>query len=217
MKLDLNASENGTLTEIYYYSGETDNARLQREYNDIINSLNNSSGIFFSNYEISSGYEDLDMLISSINASQNYVTIQYASPFYIGTLTHYKSIVSEVEWDYFPMGDPSLLKHVSEGTLMVEQNSLDKLTLGYASDLSGDFENVTFTLDGDGSYGKALFGETAFGGNGTSYPLRTLIPRQKQRCRYIKTRMYHDSAWSKFGVVGISYRFEITSERAYRR
>jgi hypothetical protein len=173
--------------------------------------------VFFSNYELSVGMEELDLIVSSVNPSQNYITIPYKSPFYVGSVIHYKSIKSEIVWDYFTMGDPSMLKHVSEGTVMVEQNSLNRLTVGYASDLSGDFENVTFTLDGDGNFGKALFGETAFGGNGTSYPLRTLIPKMKQRCRHIRCRVFHDSAWMKYNILGISYKFEITSDRAYRR
>lgn len=215
--IDLNVAENGTLVESYYFTGETDNKKVQREYNGIITSLNSSLSAFFVNYELSVDMEELDLIVEEVNVSQNYIKTKYAMPFFIGRAVHYKSIKSEIVWEYFTMGDAASLKHVSEGTLMVEQNSLNKVTLGYASDLSGNFESVTFTLDGDGNFGKALFGETAFGGNGTSYPLRTLIPRMKQRCRHIKCRVFHDSAWMKYNILGISYKFEVTSDRAYRR
>lgn len=217
VNIDLNVAENGTLQESYYFSGETDNKIVQREFNDIVNSLNNSTSTFFANYDLSVGMEELDLIVTEVNVSQNYIKIAYNMPFSIGDVVHYQSIKSEIVWEYFTLGDPSMLKHVSEGTLMVEQNSLNKITLGYATDLSGNFENVTFTLDGDGNFGKAIFGETAFGGNGTSYPLRTLIPRMKQRCRHIKCRVFHDSAWMKYNILGISYKYEITSDRAYRR
>lgn len=215
--LDLSATENGTLRESYYFSGETINKRLQREFNDIVNSVNSSSAAFFIDYSLSVDSEDLDIIVSEVNVSQNYIKTEVPVPFYIGSTTHYQSIKSEIVWEYFTFGSPSTLKHVSEGTIMVEQNSLNKITIGYASDISGNFENVTFTLDGDGDFGKAVFGETAFGGDGTSYPLRTLIPRMKQRCRHIKCRVFHNSAWMKFNILGLSYKFEITSDRAYRR
>lgn len=218
--IDLQApagSGTGSLEQVYYYSGETNNKKQQREFNQIISSLNISTGVFFANYEASSGMEELDLIISSVNFSQNYVTLQFDGPFYVGDIIHYKSIVSEIMWDYCKLGDASSLKHVSYGTVMVENNSLNKMTVGYTTDLSGDTESTEFTLDGNGAYGKAKFGSTAFGGNGTSYPLRVVIPRQKQRCRHIRTYVKHSSAFIKFNILGVSYEYEVTSTRAYRK
>lgn len=207
----------GVLEEVYYYSNETNNKKLQKEFNYIVNSLNESSGVFFSNYDLSSGYEELDLIISSVNLSQNYVTLQHNAAFYVGDIIHYKAIPSTVVFDYNQLGDSTGLKHVSYGTLMIENNSLNKLTIGYSTDLSGNFESTEFTLDGSGVFGSSLFGNTAFGGTGTSYPLRTVIPRQKQRCRHIRTQIMHSSAFIKYNILGISYQYEPTSTRAYRK
>jgi hypothetical protein len=215
--VDLLSTGNGTLSEEYYYDNSSVNFDMQTQFNLIVDSLNNSNGVFFSNYTKSEGMIELDMIITYVDYSQNFVNIQYKAPFYIGSLVHYKSIKSEIIWSFYTLGDPSLLKHVSGGSVMIEQNSLNKLTIGYASDLSGDFENTEYTLDGDGSFGRSLFGNTAFGGNGTAYPLRTLIPRQKQRCRHIRARVYQSSCFMKFNILGISYEYEVTSNRAYRR
>ena len=207
----------GTLEQIYYYSGETNNQKLQKEFNQIIFSLNQSSGVFFSNYNTSVGFEELDLIISEVNFSQNYVLLQLPGAFYVGDIIHYKSIKSQMLWDYHKMGEPSLLKHVSYGTVMIENNSLNKLSVGYSSDISGDIESTVFTLDGSGVYGRSQFGFTAFGGEGTTYPLRVLIPRQKQRCRHIRTQISHSIAFIKYSILGISYDFEVTSNRAYRK
>lgn len=218
--IDLQApagSGTGSLEQVYYYSGETDNQKLQKEFNQIIFSLNESSGVFFSNYELSEGFEELDLIISEVNFSQNYVILQVAGPFYVGDIIHYKSIKSEMLWDYCKMGDPVSLKHVSYGTVMIENNSLNQLNVGHSSDISGNLEYTTFNLDGSGVYGRSQFGYTAFGGDGTAYPLRVLIPRQKQRCRYIRTSVSHSIAFIKYSVLGISYEFEVTSNRAYRK
>lgn len=215
--VDLANTENGSLQEVYYFSGVLDNKKTQRDFNYVVDQLNNSSLMFFSNYETSVGFEELDMIVTEVNLSQNYVVTQYKSASILGDVTHYKSIKSEIEWELFTLGDPSMLKHVTDATLMLEQNSLNDLTFGFATDLSGDFEDVVFQLDGDGNFGKAPFGETAFGGNGTSYPLRTLIPRQKQRCRHIRCRVAHSSAFMKYNILGISYVYSVTGDRAYRR
>lgn len=215
--LDLDPLENGTLSEEYYYSGTINNKLLQQEFNSIVRSLNSSDGVFFSNFDLSQDSEYLDMTITSVNLSQNFATVQYESPFYIGDMIHYVAIESEMVWDYTTLGEASMLKHVRNGTVMLDQNSINKISIGYSSDISGDFENTEFTLDGAGQFGKSLFGNTAFGGNGTVYPLRTVIPRQKQRCRHIRSRIYHRNAFMKFNILGVSYTFEVTSDRAYRR
>lgn len=215
--IDITTAGNGNFREVYYYDNSTVATDLQREFNLIVSSLNTSNGVFFSNFDKSVGNQELDMIITYVDYSQNFVNIQYKAAFYIGDLIHYKGIQSEIIWSFFTLGDPSLLKHVSTGSVMVEQNSLNKITVGYASDLSGDFENTEFILDGDGSFGRSLFGNTAMGGNGTAYPLRTIIPRQKQRCRHIRARVFHSSCFMKFNIIGISYDYEVTSTRAYRR
>ncbi len=219
VSIDITAvgSGNGTLEEVYYYSGVTNNKKQQEEFNDMINSLNASAGVFFANYELSEDMEELDLIISVVNFSQNYVNLQLDGPFYVGDIIHYKSIRSEVLWDYSKLGDPASLKQVSYGSVMVESNSLNKLLVGYSTDISGDIETTEFTLDGSGVYGRSQFGYTAFGGDGTSYPLRVIIPRQKQRCRHIRTYVGHSIAFIKYSILGVSYDFEITSNRAYRK
>lgn len=209
-------SGSATFTQVYFYSGTNDNLTLQKEYNDIASSLNASDGVFFANFETSESFEELDLYIKSVNYSQNFVTLDTPGPFYVGDINHYKSIKSEVEWNSFNLGNPSIMKHVRSSTVMVENNSLNKLEIGFASELSGNFENVTFTLNGSGVYGKSKFGSTAFGGNGTQYSTRTLIPRQKQRCRMIAIRIFHYSAFFKFSILGVSFDYETTSERSSR-
>lgn len=217
--IDLTSTGTGTgsLEEVYYYSGTTNNKKQQKEFNQIVNTLNQSEGVFFANYELSEDMEELDLIIATVNLSQNYVTLQLDGPFYVGDIIHYKSIKSEALFEYAKLGDPTSLKQVSYGTVMVESNSLNKLVVGYSTDLSGDIESTEFSLDGSGVYGRSQFGYTAFGGDGTAYPLRVVIPRQKQRCRYIRTYLSHSIAFIKYSILGISYDFEITSNRAYRK
>jgi hypothetical protein len=204
------------LNEVYYYSGSIVAKDLQNEFNDIVASLNDSDACFFTNYSLSSGSEQLDMIVKSVKVSQNYVILESVGPFYLGDIEHYQSIKSEIIYEHNSLGAAAMLKHVRTGSLMLENNSMQKITIGYASDLSGNFENNEYALDGNGDFGRANFGSTAFGGDGTAWPLRTILPRQKQRCRYVKARIYHAAAFIKYAILGISYDFETTSEKGYR-
>lgn len=205
-----------TLSKQYFYSGNSDFATIQFEYNTLTNKMNLSSSFFFADYETSSGSVILDLLVDSVNTNLNIAYPVINVMYTLGKVTHYKAIKSSVIWAPIALGDPSIGKHIREATMLVETNSLARITLGYASDLSGNFEDILFGLNGDGGWGDFIVSNVAWGGSGISYPVRTLIPRQKQRCRYIKSRMKHSDAFFKYSILGISYTYEPTSERFYR-
>jgi hypothetical protein len=46
--------------------------------------------------------------------------------------------------------------------------------------------------------------------------MRTYIPANKQRCRFIQAYFAHNSAREKWAIFGISYTLRVLSERAYR-
>lgn len=193
-----------------------DSAMLQTKFNTIVSTLNASTVFETNTYKSSTGSTEVDILVSFVNKGVNEVVPAYKSSYVLGDVIHYKAISSSVIWAPTNFGDPTMGKHIRQGTLMLESNGLFAGTIGYASDLSGNFEDIDFGMDGSGNWGAAVFGDTAWGGEGTSYPLRTLIPRQKQRCRYIKARFKHTVAMFKYLVLGISYTYESTSDRMYR-
>lgn len=201
---------------VYVYNGSSDFVSIQTQYNVIINQLNISSGLFYANYELSVGTIYFDLLITSVNKAQNTVRVLNSPPYIIGPAVHYKAIHSDVVWSPISLGDPSVSKHVREGTFLLESTSLVGATVGYATDLSGNFETIPHLLDGDGGWGDSIYQNVAWGGEGIAYPIRTLIPAQKQRCRYIKAEFLHQNAFFKFSILGISYTFEMMSERAWK-
>lgn len=209
----LNAADPST---VYVYNGSTSFASIQTQYNVIINQMNASTGVFFTNYELSVGTVYFDLLVTSVNKSLNTVKILNTPPYVIGPVIHYKAIHSDIIWSPISLGDPSISKHVREGTFLLETTSLVGATVGYATDLSGNFETIDHSLDGDGGWGDSIYQNVAWGGEGIAYPIRTLIPMQKQRCRYIKAEFLHQNAFFKFSILGISYTFELMSERAWK-
>lgn len=200
----------------YVYNGSTSFPSIQSQYNVIIGQLNTSSGVFFSDYQTSEGTIYFDLLVTSVNKTLNSVRILNTPPFLIGPAVHYKAIHSDVIWSPISLGDPSISKHVREGTFLLETTSLVGMTVGYATDLSGNFETIDHSLDGAGNWGDSIYQNVAWGGEGIAYPIRTLIPMQKQRCRFIKAELLHQNAFFKFSILGISYTFEMMSERAWK-
>jgi hypothetical protein len=216
----INLTSNGagaiTIKELYYSSGDEDFSANQVDYNYNIAKLNSSTGVFFNNYSLSEGTYEIGFLVESISYANNKVNGRALPNIFQGPVTHYKSINSSVVWSHNSLGEPSILKHVRSGTFMVENYILSGAIVGYASDLSGNFEDIPFVLNGDGNWGESVFGAVTWGGDGVAVPLRTLVPRQKAYCRTMRARFKHINAFQKYSILGISFTFEPVSERSYR-
>lgn len=205
-----------TINELYVFTDTEDFADQQADFNYNVDKLNLSPGAFFASYKLSEGTTLSNTLIIDVEKTLNKVTTQTPMLFLQGPITHYKSIHSIIVWAPIALGEPSLMKQIRSGTFLIENDVLAGATVGHASDLSGNFEDQSIGLGEDGNWGEGTWGEFTWGGDGTSVPMRVLIPRQKQRCRYIKARFKHSNAFNKFSILGISYTFEMGSERAYR-
>jgi hypothetical protein len=193
-------------------------ADTQDAFNDIVTKLNADTGVVYSNYPSSSGTTTFEVRIIEVSNSNNTITISSATPFagIAGAVTIYKHIDTEVQWAPEKMGDPSMGKHARDATLIFEQTSFTEATMSIASDLSTGFEPTEFEGDGNGTYGNSTYGESTYGGEGSNIPFRTLVPRSKQRCRFLKLKYEHGIAREKFSLYGYSITAEQTSERMYR-
>ena len=190
---------------------------IKLAFNTIVTKLNADLGVSLSNYPLAVNDVEQEIDIVDLNPSTSVVTTRFSYPFISGPMVLYKSIKTAITWAPQTMSDPSMLKQAREGTLIFENDNITEATISFATDLSPDFEAVDFLRSGSGVFGCGTFGDTyTFGGLGTSAPFRTYIPRNKQRCRYIKHRFQHMIARESFSIYGISTTYELTSNRAYR-
>ncbi len=204
-----------SVTNDYYFSGTTDFETIQTEFNLMIYQLNTSDGIFFSNYQDSEGTVQYFTFVET--ALANFITAVTTPPFIAGILTVYKSIPKVVIWAPEVMEDPSLLKHAREATILFKQTDFFNGFIGYRSDLSRNVEEVEFFGKGLGVWGvNNEWGNEPWGGDGLSNPTRTLVPRQKQRCRFLECRWRHGNAFENPTIEGISITYEISSTKGYR-
>jgi hypothetical protein len=204
------------LSTVYVFSGTTVPATIQAEYNVIIGQLNVSTGVHFTNYAQSTGTISYDAIVTAVDRVNINVTMNYVMPFLQGDILLYKSIPMQIVWAPAYLSDPSMFKQVREGTILFETSSFYGAAIAYSSDLSKNFESISFNANGNGQFGAFVFGNHTFGGEGTQIPMRTYIPRDKQRCRWLNVKFTHEYALENPAIYGVSFVHEDFSTRAYR-
>lgn len=198
-------------------SGTNNFALSQTEFNTLIGQLNNPLAPTASKtYQTSTGTVDFEILVKDLSFYSTTVSTSHVTPILAGNATVFKGIKTRIVWAPMSFGDPTVLKHVREGKLLLEHSNLSDASFGFATDLSPAFEEIDFELENDGSWGNNVYSNFTWGGLANAVPMRTLIPRQKQRCTFIESLFKHQNAFYKFSILGIAYVYEITSERGYR-
>lgn len=193
--------------------------QIRQDYNTIVMEINCcSTNLQFKNYATIGACcsVEYETLITSKCVQFSSVMLSQAVPFLAGNIQQYKGISSVVTWAPQHFGDPSLLKQVSEGTIVFDGNNFFDAKVAYSSDLSKSFDERIFVGQGAGYWGGYNWGSVTWGGEGTDAPHRTLIPRQKQRCRYMTVKFTHLNAREDFTILGISLQARALSTRAYR-
>lgn len=188
----------------------------QSTFNSLVGLLNTDLGVNYLNYTTSSGNIFYELPILSLNKVTTSIVSDYSYPLISGPVTVYNHISTEVQFVPQYLSDVSVSKQVSEGTFIFEDSSFSKATVSYASDLSANFEDTTINGNGSGLFGNLIYGNGLYGGNGSGVPFRTLIPREKQRCRYLNVNFKHFVAREVYYLYGVSLTFIPTSHRAWR-
>lgn len=145
----------------------------------------------------------------------NTITIDHSKLFVEGPITLYKAINSMFQYAPIFAGDPSVQKQFSFGTFRFEHNNFGEVTISYASDLSPSFEGEVFEELGTGEWGNSNWGDINWGGVAASIPIRTFIPRQKQRCTFLIPKFEHRVAIQKYSLLYVSLVVRAYSNRSY--
>lgn len=189
---------------------------LQSRYNSFVGLLNLDASITFT-YVTITNITTLEAIVVQKNAGSKTLTFNYALDFVDGAVTFYKNIPCSIKYAPNVLGSPLALKHVRDCTFMFINRTFTNGVLTFLSDIYPEEQRVPFDFEGNGIFGMSSgFGEGYFGGDSNSAPVRTFVPRPIQRCRYIVSGFSHSVAREEFGLVGMSFTFEVVSERAYR-
>lgn len=188
----------------------------QEAYNTIVGILNNS-GAAFHNYAESEDTVIFEAIILEKNVDSNSIVIAYELPIIQGASLVFEHIPTRIVFNPQFFGDSELFKQVSETKFIFDRTNFTEATVSYSTDLSPSFEEYTFDKQGNGAFGTQIFGDSNFGGNADKTPFRTLVPRNKQRCRFLVPKIEHGIAREKMATVGYSMYFSSDSPRPYQR
>lgn len=217
MKLvDLDTSGNVTL-QVFQ---NTNWVEMQTLYNVLMGQLNLPSTVTaFKNYQDSTGSINFEHVITGVFPKSNEIEIFDETEFIQGELIIYKHIQSMGETNPIHFGDASSFKQINKGYLLFDQNNFFRMKLEYCTDLSPSFVGMTFRGRGVGFWGSSTWGfedRNYWGGEGNDAPRRVIIPRNKQRCRYITIRFTHAIARDTYRIVGVAHDVRSFSARAYK-
>ena len=150
--------------------------------------------------------------------TENLLSVYAERPFQKGDCTIFKNIEKDIEWNPQHFGDPSALKQVREVTIMFDQNNFNVAEAAFYSDVRQAKVRVPVTGKGTGYWSDLSWADpnAYWGGEGNDIPFRTIVPRDKQRCRYLSMSFEHSNAREYFRIVGVSGVVRPISSRAYK-
>jgi hypothetical protein len=190
---------------------------LRDDYNDIVNYLNSPvAATGFKDYKLAVDLLTYEVLVTDVNARFNTVTLKFMNKFIQGNVSFFKAIKCVVQYAPQHFGKPEMTKQVSEGTFIFDQNNFWGGTVAYSSDRSYDFTSVNFSGKGPGYWDGYSWADVTYGGEGNEVPVRTLIPKDKSRCRYLHVQFKHINAREEWKLVGVSLEPREVSSRGYR-
>jgi len=199
-----------------YITAISDFKDIQSCFNIIANKLNTDPGVFYTNYENSVDTIEYSAIINDVNNSISQIDINQTKPFIEGPIVLYKAIPTVIQYAPLFAGDPTMQKQFSFGTFRFENNNFNKIVISYASDLSPSFEGETFEEIGTGEFGNYAWDANNWGGVAAPIPIRTFIPRQKQRCTFLIPKLEHKVAIQKYALMYVSLVVRPYSNRAYK-
>ena len=187
-------------------------------FNTLVSELNISTGVYFSNYpSIPTTYTiDYEAIVVALDSSNSKIEVEYNVPFLKGDTTHYKGYTTEIEVNPMHFGDPGVLKHISDASLVFDDNNFYSGFAGFKSDVSGSLEDIYFRGKGPGTWGHFLWSKGIWDGEGNDDPFRVLVPRNKAKCRYLIIKFTHKNARESFKFLGTSFKMRPFAERAYK-
>ena len=190
---------------------------LQADYNSVIDYLNNpASGTGFKNYKTADDLLVYETLITGVSSSTSSITVKFSTHFLEGNFSVFKAIKCKVQYVPQHFGKPEVTKQITDATFIFDQTNFWGGTVGFSSDRSYDFETRSFVLKGPGNWAGFTWDGVTWGGEGNEVPFRTLVPRNKSRCRYMHIQFSHGNAREKWRLLGVSLEPREVSVRGYR-
>ncbi len=136
--------------------------------------------------------------------------------FEVGQVTTYEAIHTLVTWAPNHAGNPAIWKHFRECNVLFSETITRVIELGFASDVSRNYQTDEFTDNSLAGWGLIEWGLKPWGSDPEPRPFRTYIPRVKQRSRYLNAQFSHSRAFEPYLLNGLSISYDNLTERVTR-
>jgi hypothetical protein len=137
----------------------------------------------------------------------------------VAAATIYPSVGLDIEWSAWTANQPASLKQVRAVKILTDNslgtNSVSKLYATFKSNFDEEQEDVLISQDAT-AFGSGPWGVFAWGGGSDSAGYPQWVPRNKQYCTRLYPGVRHRKAYEKVSIVGISFDFEVVSDRIGR-
>lgn len=176
--------------------------------------LNSVAGIVVGDllFENSSTYS----VITAIDLPTNTVTVADVRTWTNSSASVLTAINCVVQWKPLVAGNPAFVRQYSEGMLLFKRTRFNTAILDFYSDVSQSYEGVTMSGVNSGGWGLTPWGSGFWGGVNRPIPIRFLVPRNKQICSQLSSRVTIRSAYSDWSIEGLSLSFNNVSQEVYR-
>ncbi len=191
--------------------------QLGQNFNQITSLLDMSTGTYFRDYpQLDLSYTlEFEAIISDVDTTNSEVTLGFSMPFLADTVTQYKGYQALCEFTPLHFGDPQIYKQTAEMAFIFNKNNFYSATGGFRTDISGGLDTIDFLGKGPEFWGAPAWGIGPWSGLGNDDPQRIILPRNKQRCRYLTCQFSHSNARESFKLLGISVKMRPFSTKAY--
>lgn len=156
-------------------------------------------------------------IIEAIDSDTKTLTLSNNSLYELDDATIYTPIRKTIEWFPITCNNPSFFKHFREITFMFLEARFRNLSFTVYSDSSPDSESTEIVATSLGAWGYGGWGNLPWGGDvGGRQAIRSYIPLEKSRCRWLDLSLTSNQAFTQFAVSGISLMYSLASERDTR-
>ena len=156
-------------------------------------------------------------VITAIDSDTNTITTRGYYNFVNGSAKVYTPIKKTIEWYPITCNNPSFFKHFREITFIFLDARFRDLSFDVYSDSSPDKENTIIKATSLYAWGYGQWGVFAWGGDvGGRQAIRSYIPLEKSRCRWLDLSLNSEQAFTQFIVSGVSLMYSVASERDTR-
>lgn len=132
----------------------------------------------------------------------------------IGPVTIYRSIKSVVETIQLDCKNPGIMKHIRDISFIFSDANFNNIDVLYTTDTSQNTFNNVLSNNSGASWGLFNWGGKPWGGQlGGKKRIRTLIPRNAQRCNWITVNIMNAQAFTSFSFSGYSIVYTTMTER----